>query len=153
VSSGVSVIDRLGCPDTDGDGYSDADDDWKASPNGPADAFPKNRVQWADTDGDGFGDNAIGGLRDDCPLESGTSTIDLQGCVDGNGDGYSSYYGPVRSQLALMGSNPTSSILTFIWPLFVFCLTLFSVRISRKDSMMTEEYVDSLIEDGGDIDA
>ena len=93
-------------PDTDGDGYSDADDEWLASPNGEADAFPKNRVQWADSDGDGFGDNPIGAIRDDCPINTGTSTIDVQGCPDGNGDGYSDDYGAVRSQLALMGSNP-----------------------------------------------
>ena len=74
----------------------------------------------------------------------------MQGCVDGNGDGYSDAYGPVRSQLALMGSNPTSSIITFIWPLFVFCLTLFTVRMSRKEPMI-EDYADSLIEDGGEF--
>ena len=123
MSAGVSVIDRLGCPDTDGDGYSDADDEWPASPDGEADAFPKNRVQWADADRDGFGDNPIGSLRDDCPQVHGTSTINLQGCPDGNGDGYSDSYGAIRSQLALMGSNPTASLLTFAWPLFVFLIT------------------------------
>jgi hypothetical protein len=141
----------LGCPDTDGDGYSDADDDWEASPAGRADAFPKNRIQWADSDGDGFGDNRIGGLRDDCPFESGTSTIDVQGCVDGNGDGYSDSYGAVRSQLALMGSNPTSSLLTFVWPFFVFCVTLFTVRMSKKEPALADEYEATLVGEGGDV--
>ena len=151
-SAGVSVIDRLGCPDTDGDGYSDADDDWKASPEGPADAFPKNRVQWADSDNDGFGDNRIGGLRDDCPLEAGTSTIDMQGCSDGNGDGYSDSYGAVRSQLALMGSNPTSSLLTFVWPIFVFCITLFTVRMMKEKPETAEGYEGSLVEEEVNFD-
>jgi hypothetical protein len=151
MSAGVSVIDRLGCPDTDGDGYSDADDGWEASPDGQADAFPKNRVQWADSDGDGFGDNPIGGLRDDCPQESGTSTIDVQGCNDGNGDGYSDSYGAVRSQLALMGSNPTSSLLTFAWPLFVFFITFLTTRMSSKENSESEIIEDSLMEEGGEF--
>jgi hypothetical protein len=141
----------LGCPDTDGDGYSDADDGWQASPKGQADAFPKNRVQWTDSDGDGFGDNPIGSLRDDCPQIAGTSTIDSQGCADGNGDGYSDSYGAVRSQLALMGSNPTSSLLTFVWPLFVFLITFFTVRMSNKELEDVGQFEDSLIEDGGEF--
>jgi len=151
MSAGVSVIDRLGCPDTDGDGYSDADDGWQASPKGQADAFPKNRVQWADADDDGFGDNPIGGLRDDCPQIAGTSTIDSQGCADGNGDGYSDSYGAVRSQLALMGSNPTSSLLTFVWPLFVFFVTFFTVRMSNKELDESELFEDSLVDEGGEF--
>ena len=151
VNAGVSVIDRLGCPDTDGDGYSDADDEWLASPDGDADAFPMNRVQWADSDGDGFGDNPIGAVRDDCPIESGTSTIDVQGCPDGNGDGYSDGYGAVRSQLALMGSNPTSSLLTFAWPLLIFLLTLFTVRLSNKETGEPNVVEDKLASEGGDF--
>ena len=151
MNAGVSVIDRLGCPDTDGDGYSDADDEWLASPDGQADAFPKNRVQWADSDGDGFGDNPIGAIRDDCPIETGTSTIDFQGCPDGNGDGYSDDYGAVRSQLALMGSNPTSSLLTFAWPLLVFLLTLFTVRLSSKEGREPNVVEDRLASDGGEF--
>ena len=151
VNAGVSVIDRLGCPDTDGDGYSDADDEWLASPDGQADAFPKNRVQWADSDGDGFGDNPIGAVRDDCPIETGTSTIDVQGCPDGNGDGYSDDYGAVRSQLALMGSNPTSSLLTFAWPLLVFLLTLFTVRLSSKEGREPNVVEDRLASEGGEF--
>jgi len=150
MSAGVSVIDRLGCPDTDGDGYSDADDEWLASPEGQADAFPKNRVQWADADSDGFGDNPIGSMRDDCPQIPGTSTIDQQGCPDSNGDGYSDTYGAVRSQLALMGSNPTSSLLTFAWPLLVFLITLFTVRMSQKEES-TEPIEDDFLDEGGDV--
>ncbi len=133
VSLGVSLIDRLGCPDTDRDGYSDADDNWEASPIGDADAFPTNRLQWADSDGDGFGDNSMGSLRDDCPNEPGTSTIDLQGCPDSNGDGFSDSYGMVNAHLSLMSENPTGSLFTFIPPLIIFILTLIFVTSLRKE--------------------
>ena len=43
---GNSTEDRLGCPDADGDGYSDI-----------ADPFDSEPTQWKDTDADGFGDN------------------------------------------------------------------------------------------------
>ena len=45
--AGTSTIDRDGCPDADGDGYSDENDD-----------FPNNPYEWQDTDGDGVGDNS-----------------------------------------------------------------------------------------------
>jgi hypothetical protein len=43
---GTSFHDRFGCPDDDGDGYSNE-----------GDAFPENDKQWADSDNDGWGDN------------------------------------------------------------------------------------------------
>ena len=36
---GNSTADRWGCPDTDGDGYSNTDENAPAHPNGTADAF------------------------------------------------------------------------------------------------------------------
>ena len=146
MSKGVSFLDRLGCPDLDGDGYSDADSDAKASPEGTADAFPRNRMQWADSDGDGYGDNAIGSLRDDCPEVAGTSTIDLQGCPDGNGDGYSDEYGFVESQMALMASNPTGSMFTYALPLLVFLTTLTLTVVSRR-STDDAEPVDGVVDE------
>ena len=90
-------------------------------------------------------------IRDsDCPQVPGTSTIDQQGCPDSNGDGYSDTYGAVRSQLALMGSNPTSSLLTFAWPLLVFLITLFTVRMSQKEES-TEPIEDDFLDEGGDV--
>ena len=138
VSDGVSIIDRYGCPDADGDGYSDADEGWPASPEGEGDAFPHNRVQWADEDGDGFGDNPIGRLRDDCPLQKGFSTEDLQGCPDSNRDGYSDEYGFTRAQIALMGSNPTGSLITFTWPLVVFCISLLFTMTGRRKKALDD---------------
>lgn len=132
VSLGVSLIDRLGCPDTDKDGYSDPDDNWQASPEGEADAFPRNRLQWSDKDGDGFGDNTMGSLRDDCPDKAGTSTIDLQGCPDSDNDGYSDSYGLINSHLAMMSENPSSSLFTFLPALIIFTLTFLLVTAFRK---------------------
>ena len=88
---GDSQFDRLGCPDSDGDGWSDPTPGWPTlSPcNDGADAFPNDPTQWCDDDGDGFGSNQSGNNADDCPGDSGTSTEDRLGCPDRDGDGYS----------------------------------------------------------------
>ena len=54
--SGDSTYDRNGCPDADGDGWSDPDEEWGTTDG--ADAFPNEKTQWADRDGDGFGDTS-----------------------------------------------------------------------------------------------
>ena len=46
--AGQSFEDRLGCPDSDGDGWSNPDESWKAE-NG-SDAFPGDSTQWSDRD-------------------------------------------------------------------------------------------------------
>jgi len=60
---GPSSQDRNGCPDSDGDGYSDPGEfggtDWDVE-NG-ADAFVNDSTQWNDTDEDGYGDNSEAG--------------------------------------------------------------------------------------------
>ncbi|MBL6893272.1 MAG: hypothetical protein ISR20_06795, partial [Candidatus Poseidonia sp.] len=87
---GDSQYDRLGCPDTDGDGYSDPTPGWPSSGDCfGADAFPDDPTQWCDEDGDGFGSNATGQNADDCPSTAGTSYLDRNGCADRDGDGYS----------------------------------------------------------------
>ena len=103
---GDSTWDRLGCPDQDGDGWSDpgnaGDGEGLASPDGQADAFIDNPSQWHDSDGDGYGDNKSGTLGDECPGQPGTSTLAIQwdqetesyidipwyGCEDNDGDGF-----------------------------------------------------------------
>lgn len=70
--AGNSTFDVVGCPDSDGDSWSD---------NG--DAFPNDPTEWEDPDGDGIGSNS-----DDCPLTWGNAT-DAPGCPDLDGDGYS----------------------------------------------------------------
>ena len=86
---GNSSEDRVGCEDTDGDGWSNPTPDWPAHPTGDADAFPDDPTQWRDSDGDGFGDNTSGNNPDECPGEHGTSSIDRIGCPDADGDGVS----------------------------------------------------------------
>ena len=86
---GNSTYDRLGCPDTDGDGWSDADASWAVHPTGDADAFPHDPTQWRNSDGDGWGDNGTGNDPDACPGEAGTSSLDRTGCLDSDGDGWS----------------------------------------------------------------
>jgi len=87
---GNSTYDRLGCIDTDGDGYSDPDAGWAARTDCyGADAFPNDPTQWCDEDNDGFGSNPDGNNADDCPNQAGTSTEDQDGCADRDGDGYS----------------------------------------------------------------
>ena len=103
---GDSQWDRLGCPDADGDGYSDpgnaGDGEGLASPAGEADAFPNEPSQWHDQDGDGFGDNSSGFQGDACVGEAGSSmyaidwdedagayvTEERMGCPDNDGDLY-----------------------------------------------------------------
>ena len=74
--AGQSYEDRVGCPDMDGDGWSNGGDAMPVDPtqwqdrdgdgygdnmegNNP-DAFPDDSTQWSDSDGDGYGDNPIG---------------------------------------------------------------------------------------------
>ena len=83
---------RLGCPDSDGDGWDDIQDE-----------LPNNATQWLDGDGDGWGDNAFGIDPDSCPTEPGTSSVDRKGCPDNDGDGISNLNDafpddPTRSQ-------------------------------------------------------
>jgi len=78
---GNSTEDRQGCPDIDGDGYSDEDANWNITDG--ADAFPLDPTQWEDFDGDGYGDNLGGNNPDALPLNP-TQWEDADG--DGYGD-------------------------------------------------------------------
>ena len=74
---GLSRYDRKGCPDSDGDMWSDEND-----------AFDYDHTQWNDTDGDGFGDNTEGNRPDGCIYDYGTSSRGIWGCRDSDGDGW-----------------------------------------------------------------
>ena len=78
--AGNSTDDRIGCIDSDGDGYSDADENWNLSDG--ADAFPQNSDAWSDLDGDGFADQPNLEITDDCPSRYGKSRQVLWGCAD-----------------------------------------------------------------------
>ncbi len=82
----ISEHDRLGCDDTDKDGWSDPEALAPAHPHGSADAFSLDPTQWNDTDDDGFGDQLEGFQGDACPTEPGNSTMDRYGCLDTDGD-------------------------------------------------------------------
>lgn len=84
---GTSFEDRIGCLDSDDDGWSDPDSTWTTSSG--ADAFPTYYSQHVDQDGDGYGDAANGFQADICPLIAGTSFQDVFGCLDSDGDGWS----------------------------------------------------------------
>jgi len=76
--AGTSVRDLIGCPDADGDGWSDEGDE-----------VDDNPTQWEDYDDDGYGDNPSGTEWDACKERPGTSTGDRFGCPDNDGDGWS----------------------------------------------------------------
>ena len=99
--NGFSSRDRLGCPDSDLDGWSDPDEAWTVEDG--ADALPNLDSQWSDVDSDGFGDNVDGFQADMCPWQAGTSERTLVenvteagvfhvfpsfGCEDLDGDGW-----------------------------------------------------------------
>lgn len=116
---GDSTEDRLGCQDTDGDGWSDPGNGEDAHPSGNADAFPNEATQWRDTDGDGFGDNISGYRGDACAALPGVSTravlydavegryswIYRYGCVDSDGDGYDDTTESSYGQCTFVGNS------------------------------------------------
>jgi len=96
---GSSYVDRFGCSDIDGDGWSDIGDSHpsdstqitdidgdgfgdNASGINP-DQWPNDATQWSDADGDGYGDNPLGTSPDSFILDS-TQWLDSDG--DGFGD-------------------------------------------------------------------
>ena len=83
---GNSTINAYGCPDNDGDGWTEY--------GGAADVdkFPNDHTQWSDTDSDGYGDNMEGTTPDECPETYGTSLNDRIGCLDSDGDGWSDLF-------------------------------------------------------------
>ncbi len=85
-TSGTSTIDRQGCIDSDGDGWSDPWFDDTGTKRG--DIEPFNPLIWADETADTDFDSILD-IEDDCPNLAGSSTQDRQGCTDTDGDGWS----------------------------------------------------------------
>jgi hypothetical protein len=79
---GESTGDVFGCPDIDGDGWSNTND-----------VLPLDESQWSDSDGDGYPDNPNGTDGDQCPTVAGVQNGEGgQGCpiaapTDLDGDG------------------------------------------------------------------
>jgi alpha-tubulin suppressor-like RCC1 family protein len=112
--TGFSFEDVYGCPDSDGDGWSD---DGEPFPNTPSqwndrdgdgygdndsagaelvDVFPSDGTQWADTDGDGYGDNQNGNGGDVFPNDP-TEWRDTDG--DGVGNNADAFpFDPTQTQ-------------------------------------------------------
>ena len=86
-ASGDSTEDRVGCLDSDGDGWSDPDEHWNASMG--ADAFPTNASEHRDLDGDGLGDNIDEDMDgDDINDDVDVWPEDAGIWSDSDGDGY-----------------------------------------------------------------
>ena len=115
---GNSTIDRYGCLDSDGDGWSDEGDDF---PNDPteyldsdsdgypdsSDDFPFDPTQWKDSDGDGYGDNANGNLGDAYPNDASRYADSDRDGIDDQADAFP--YDPTQWEDADgdgMGDNP-----------------------------------------------
>jgi hypothetical protein len=153
---GQSFFDRLGCRDSDGDGWSDPSQDWPASPWGTADAFPTDRMQWEDLDEDGFGDVQMGALRDDCPDVSGTSYRDVQGCPDRDGDGWSDEYGGWNAAISIMGEDPAASWLSYLilGSTMIFASMIAHLtKMSRSAEALERGLSNPEKEQGGEFDA
>jgi len=119
--AGWSYEDRIGCVDTDYDGWSNNDDYWDQG-----DVFPNDITQWADTDGDGFGDNLNGTNGDEFPND-GCAAYDMDrdglpdfikpNCEtslvkdeDTDGDGFNN---TMEMQLGTNPNNPESKPLDY----------------------------------------
>ena len=86
-ASGDSTEDRVGCLDSDGDGWSDPDEHWNASMG--ADAFPTNASEHRDLDGDGLGDTIDEDMDgDDVNDDVDVWPEDAGIWSDSDGDGY-----------------------------------------------------------------
>ena len=101
VASGDSTEDRIGCLDSDGDGWSDADENWTIAMG--ADAFPNNSSEHADLDLDGIGDNS----DDDIDGDGVENTKDVWPTIskiwsDTDEDGYADQGGHELSEIALL---------------------------------------------------
>ena len=85
--SGQSTDDRVGCLDSDGDGWSDPDVNWNESMG--ADAFPNDANEFRDLDGDGIGDVADEDMDGDLsPDDVDVWPEDSGIWSDTDGDGY-----------------------------------------------------------------
>jgi hypothetical protein len=81
---GNSTKDRVGCLDTDGDGWSDPDANWTIAEG--ADVWSNDPLRWSDTDGDGHSDQLGDDFGDHCPSIYGKSKVKLRGCSDIDND-------------------------------------------------------------------
>jgi hypothetical protein len=139
-------LNRLGCPDFDGDGYADSqdnclaefgtttlhgligcpDDDYDGWANS-IDVFPMNNTEWIDSDGDGIGDNA-----DECSNTPDDITVNGHGCVVESGVSTAVIVGA-----GVGGTLAGASLLLFFLPRMMR-------RMSMTEELATEQFNDEL---------
>ena len=122
---GNSTLDRFGCVDSDGDGWSDE-----------GDAYPNHKLLWTDVDGDNYSDQTGTNLSDDCPEVAGTSTKDRLGCVDTDGDGWSDaadYY-PKDAERHVKSKLPMIILISVLIAGLIGVSTLMIMRRKSDDS-------------------
>ena len=128
---GLSSEERYGCPDADGDGWENR-----------LDAFDENPLLWSDSDSDGYADQTGTNLSDDCPDVFGSSSNDVRGCLDSDGDGWSDesdqYPNDASKYLASEDSSDnTTLLLSAVFGIIVLSL-LAVVLVRRKSSSEIE---------------
>lgn len=123
---GLSIQERYGCPDSDGDGWEDM-----------FDAFANDARLWSDTDNDGYADQQGTNRSDDCPQEFGTSVEDFLGCVDSDGDGWSdstdAYPNDASKQIASDQTEDSSFLLLGLM-LTILAVSIFGIGLLRKNT-------------------
>ena len=122
---GNSTLDRLGCVDSDGDGWSDE-----------ADVYPNHKLLWTDVDGDTYSDQLGTNLSDDCPEVAGTSTKDKLGCVDTDGDGWSDVadYYPQDAERHIKSKLPMIILISLLIAGLLGVTTLMIMRRKSDDA-------------------
>ena len=123
---GNSTQDRLGCVDSDGDGWSD-----------DGDAYPNHKLLWTDVDGDNYSDQTGTNLSDDCPEVAGTSTKDRLGCVDTDGDGWSDMadYYPKDAERHIKSKMPMIILISVLIAGLLGVTTLMIMRRKSDDEL------------------
>ena len=82
----------------------------------------------------------------DSPEISGTSTKDLQGCPDTDGDGWSDEYGGWSAAVATLGENPAGSWITYLTLGLVMFISS-GLAIALRSSKSADSFVREI---GGD---
>ena len=123
---GMSMQERYGCPDSDGDGWEDM-----------LDAFTNDARLWSDTDNDGYADQQGTNRSDDCPQEFGRSVEDFLGCVDSDGDGWSdstdAYPNDASKQIASDQTEDNSYFFLGL-VLTILAVSIFGIGLLRKNT-------------------
>jgi hypothetical protein len=129
---GLSSVERFGCPDVDEDGWEDR-----------SDVYPNDARLWSDIDDDGYADQQGTNLSDACPEVYGTSTNDVLGCVDSDGDGWSDqsdeYPNDASKHVAAEESESNSFTLIGLAIGLLF-LTILAIGIIRKKNPTQQEF-------------